>query len=382
MPYKKYPETFSPEDFVGDAEGFVFSDGSGGAKTSVDLEDDVYKLEQERISSLAAGGFFRSVNGVTIRAPFAAVNDTGVIDGVTYTKVGSDPGDAAAPTSVTTGVTDMSAWFANSGFNGDISHWDTSSVTTMRDMFDQAYSFNQDIGSWDTSSVTDMGDMFRAANSFNQDIGGWDTSSVTDMSEMFVSAESFNQDIGSWDTSNVTTMSSMFSNANSFNQNIGSWDTSNVTDMSAMFFDTNSFNQDIGPWDTSSVTDMSAMFFDTNSFNQDIGPWDTSSVTDMSYMFYGASSFNQGISNWDFSNVTNLTGFMDSTNLQGPSGEYSTEYYDNLLIRWLDQVENDGMATSLTTTVNAKYTSGGPADAARSALTGTYGWTINDNGGV
>ena len=44
----------------------------------------------------------------------------------------------------------------NTGFNQDVSGWDTSSVTSMAHMFDGASSFNQSIGKWNTSSVTDM----------------------------------------------------------------------------------------------------------------------------------------------------------------------------------------------------------------------------------
>ena len=272
-------------------------------------------------------GFYRLIsNGVTIVAPDAPVGSTGIVDGVTYTKVDSDPGDSAAPTSVTTGVTNMSEWFFFSNtFNGDISHWDTSSVTEMTDMFGIAEAFNQDIGSWDTSSVTNMSFMFGTTGAFNQDIGGWDTSNVTDMSSMFRSA--------------------------------------------------GAFNQDIGEWDTSSVTNMSRMFRGAGTFNQDIGSWDTSGVTDMSDMFEFTAAFNQDISSWDYSNVTNLSGFL------GNADSFSQANYDALLIRWADQVENDGMSTSITTTVNANYTLGGQAEAARTYLI-NQGWSITDNGGV
>ena len=99
--------------------------------------------------------FYRATNGVTVLCPAAAVGDTGVVDGVTYTKRDRAALNAlvtASPTdevelarSCTTGVTDMSELFgeANGGsrhsdpttFNPDLSSWDVSSVTNMTDMF-------------------------------------------------------------------------------------------------------------------------------------------------------------------------------------------------------------------------------------------------------
>ena len=98
--------------------------------------------------------FYLADNGVTVLCPAAAVGDTGVVDGVTYTKrdrAALDALVAASPTdevelarSCTTGVTDMSELFGEAGgskvsdpttFNPDLSHWDTSSVTNMYSMF-------------------------------------------------------------------------------------------------------------------------------------------------------------------------------------------------------------------------------------------------------
>ena len=70
------------------------------------------------------------------------------------------------------------------------------------------------------------------------DISGWDTSSVTDGFECLFSkyaygycttvycstASTFNDDISSWNTSSATTMASMFFYADAFNQDISSWD--------------------------------------------------------------------------------------------------------------------------------------------------------------
>ena len=49
--------------------------------------------------------------------------------------------------------------------NADISHWDTSAVTTMSHAFDRAAAFNQPIGFWNTSGVTDMSFAFKKLTS-------------------------------------------------------------------------------------------------------------------------------------------------------------------------------------------------------------------------
>ena len=89
---------------------------------------------------------------VTILCEDAAVGDTGVVDGVTYTKVDraglvalvASNNIAALSTSCTTGVTDMAALFS-SPFGSKVSDPNT---------------FNPDLSSWDVSSVTDMEYMF------------------------------------------------------------------------------------------------------------------------------------------------------------------------------------------------------------------------------
>ena len=73
----------------------------------------------------------------------------------------------------------------NSNFNSNVNFWDTSNVTTTRNMFESATSFNQPIGNWDVSNVEDMNHMFKGATSFNQNIGGWNVSKVSNMSHMF-----------------------------------------------------------------------------------------------------------------------------------------------------------------------------------------------------
>ena len=127
-------------------------------------------------------------------------------------------------------ITDMSYLFSSltrgygrQAFNGDISKWNVSKVTSMREMFRDATAFNQPLNTWTVSSVTNMSAMFRDATAFNQPLNNWDVSKVIDMSLMFYRATAFNQSLNRWNVAEVTDMSSMFEKATTFNQDLTSW---------------------------------------------------------------------------------------------------------------------------------------------------------------
>ena len=225
--------------------------------------NDGYLLDSTTKACNPNPNFSRDANGVTIVCTDASAGDTGIIDNVVYTKraVGSIT-RANAATTCTSGITTMTSTtlpFDHSSFNEDISHWDTSSVTSMLSMFEGALKFNQDIGSWDTSKVTTMEEMFWEATVFNQDLS-WDVSKVMNMDSMFTAATVFNQDIGRWDTSAVTDMARMFEDAIAFNGDISGWKTGKVTDMLGMFWGAAAFNQDLSGWCVSKIMDAPDQF--------------------------------------------------------------------------------------------------------------------------
>ena len=84
---------------------------------------------------------------------------------------------------------------------GEISNWDTSSVTDMKEMF--YYPFGTSFTtSRSRSNVTHMSFMFLNATSFNRPLNNWNVSKVEDMSGMFKDAESFNEPLNNWNVSN------------------------------------------------------------------------------------------------------------------------------------------------------------------------------------
>ncbi|MDA9184452.1 BspA family leucine-rich repeat surface protein, partial [Flavobacteriaceae bacterium] len=189
------PGTFYLDNIVGGIEGIEIPDSDGD--TVYDLLDNCVEEpgDVDNYGCPIPAVYFE--NG-KCKCPEAAVGDTIVIDGVTYTVVDNEKireeianGNVNLCTSL---VTDMSTLFQNNAsFNSDISFWDTSNVIDMFGVFGGASSFNGDIGNWNTSKVVDMRNLFNGASSFNQNIGNWNTAAVTDMNTMFGDATSFNQ---------------------------------------------------------------------------------------------------------------------------------------------------------------------------------------------
>jgi surface protein len=98
----------------------------------------------------SSGPYYVAPNGVTVMCPGVKVGDTFDINDLTYTKVDEAMLQSLVDypntwpqlaTSCTTGVKDMESLFSYGdlrypvSFNGDISSWDTSSVTNMNSMF-------------------------------------------------------------------------------------------------------------------------------------------------------------------------------------------------------------------------------------------------------
>ncbi len=124
------------------------------------------------------------------------------------------------------------------------------------------------ISKWNTSTVTTMKELFKENNKFNHDISNWDVSNVTNMSYMFYNNSAFTGDISKWNVSNVTNMDSMFSDNSVFTGDISKWNVSNVTNMSGMFSWNSAFTGDISKWNVRNVAYSDSMFDDSKIPNQ------------------------------------------------------------------------------------------------------------------
>lgn len=130
----------------------------------------------------------------------------------------------------------------------------------------------------------------------------------------------------------------------------------------------------VDQWDISSLEGLSYFFRDV-PVNPDVTNWDTSNIESIGLvnlnggMFYG-SNFNRNVGGWDIGNLGNATGAFLNCNL-------STENWDAILIGWQGQPHQNNVRVDSV----ANYTSGGAAEAARTALIAD-GWTINDAGPV
>jgi len=176
------------------------------------------------------------------------------------------------------------------------------------------------------------------------------------------------------DLSVIVNASSMFRNCFVMvgNSSFANWDTSNIKRPENMFRAAKLFNQNISSWDTSSFIRADNMLFDAEVFNHSIEGWDMSNATNISNMLRDTIAFDQSLANWDITSITNATNLFLNSGI-------STANYDATLIGWAAQSITNVVSVNFG---NSQYTLGGAAEAARTTLISTYGWTIVDGGGI
>ena len=270
--------------------------------------------------------------------------------------------DAATNANATASAQYMSSMFAydRSLTELDLSNFDTSNVTTFKEMFDSCDKLNSITGlsQWNTEDATDMSSMFAYDfslkeldfSSSNQKLkpsrfnispskvtnfssmfagckvlksitglNNWDTASAQYMSSMFAYDDNLNTlDLSNFDTSNVTTFKEMFtSDIGLKSLNVSNFKTDKVENFSNMFSGCKALTSITGleTWKTTSASldksvNMSYMFaYDDNLNTLDLSKFYTSKVDNFSCMFFGCPKLTSiaGLNNWDTTAATNMS---------------------------------------------------------------------------
>lgn len=167
--------------------------------------------------------------------------------------------------------------FSETAFNGNVSFWDTSSVTDMQYMFYYARSFGQTNLCWNTSKAF-TGNMFTGTNgaSFatNPSFPGClykRTAKPTSKPSKYPSYKPTNKP-SKYPSYKPTNKPSRIpiSDAN-IKTAVQSW----------LTVGTSCPYGDIASWDVSQVTNMAGLFNGIGTFNGDLSKWNTSKVTNM-----------------------------------------------------------------------------------------------------
>ena len=175
--------------------------------------------------------------------------------------------------------------------------------------------YKLDLSDWDTSNVTSMKNIFARCSSLSYlNISGWDTSNVTSMSNMFLICEKLpSLDVSHFNTSNVKDMDYMFDNLNVDSLDVSNFNTSKVTNMNYMFFGCRKLTYlDVSHFNTNNVLTMSNMFNYCRLLKSlNVSNFDTSKVTTMEGMFQNCESLvSLDLSNFDTGKVTNMEGMF------------------------------------------------------------------------
>ena len=262
----------------------------------------------------------------------------------------------------TSKVTDMSAMFYGSNIS-HIPEFDTSNVTTMYQMFFMYRGEEIILPAWNTSKVTDMRNMFSNLipdyGGLDEehdvlrlvDLSNIDTSSVTTMQNMFDYRKNLKTIVfGNFSTKSLTNVAAMFGDNKSLesidfpkeatfekvqnfasmftgcsglkNLDVSNWNTSSCTDMGFMFYECSSLKEiDVSNWDVSKVADFDHFAAHANLKRKGIENWKTTSATSMNALFHNCAEEELDLSGWDVSKVQFFCQmFENSTNLKRVKG--------------------------------------------------------------
>lgn len=221
-------------------------------------------------------------------------------------------------------------FYDSDNFNANISNWNLENLASFQMFFSDTNNFSGDLSNWNTNSLNNLDSIFSNSNNFSGNLSNWNISGVNSMSQAFSSSKNFNSNLSNWDVSNVIGMGQLFMDSENFSGDLSNWNLSQIDDFggegSGFFFQTKNFSGDLSNWDITNVNDFSFSFFTTENFNaKGLNTWDTSEVTDMYMIFYDAINFSSNISNWNTSNVIDMgLAFADTINFSSNISNWDT----------------------------------------------------------
>ena len=200
----------------------------------------------------------------------------------------------------------------------DLSNFDPSSVSTMREMFSgctqlSKITIGNNFNSLTVNSVYKM--FYNCALLKSIDLSNFDTSNIITMNNMFYGCSSLiSLDLSNFNTNLVTKMDRMFKGCTSLvSLQLTNFNTKLVYDMIYMFDGCESLiSLDVSMFDTSSVINMAYMFHKCKNLkNLYLNNFNTSLVTNMRYMFANCEKLlSLDLSNFDISKVENIEKFL------------------------------------------------------------------------
>ena len=240
-------------------------------------------------------------------------------------------------------------FYGASGFNNDISNWNTSNVIVGSAIF-QSIGFNCGNGHTINPNDTERGGLpERTIDTKMVTIGtderqitykAWDVSRIKDMRLMFKGTHAFNNDLNNWNMINVTRTLEMFKWC-PYTGDISKWNTSGLVNAQAMFREMSNFNIDISTktidvthpdnylptYDYSGQSNSSDAPIISSIRNPDLPDsyvaWDVTGISNMKEMI-ASSAFRQNIRNWNVQEGTNTTNMFTTTTVNNNDFELTS----------------------------------------------------------
>jgi len=266
---------------------------------------------------------------------------------------------------------------------------DTSLVTSAIDMFADCITLSTpDLTGWETGNLVSVEQMFgRCVAMVTAPLmSDWIVPKLQDAKLMFTGCDAMINapDISNWDTGNLTITRNMFGNCTAMTEtpDVSRWDTSSLTNCVSMFLECSAMKDapDVSRWNTTKLLESVSMFLRCSGLTStpDVSNWYTPVLISADHMFEDCGSISGvKVSSWTIGKLEDADIFTSTPNA------IDTAEYDKMLINWQAQ-DPPTQVTQFDLIVTAKYTAGGAAEAARTALMGASKprWNITDGGPV